>query len=140
MRLLLESAAALLLAVVPAAAQDSDRRMSPAEAKQAIEALLADPAAPLTDDPSCKSDLSDPAPMSIAQGLAIPLIDAAVEGGPVTVVAACSVRPGYPLASGEERCRIGFSGEGAEGPSETGLAFVMNWTTGEVRPGSVECY
>jgi hypothetical protein len=108
------------------------------EARVAIEALLKDPTAALSEDPSCKADLKQPGSVSIAQGLGVALLLAVTDKRPVNVMVQCSVRPGYPLAANEEWCRLAFaqtrSGKGY------GLAFVINWAEKAVRLGSVECF
>jgi hypothetical protein len=109
-----------------------------AEARTAIEALLREPSAALSEDPSCKSDLNQPGSVSVAQGLGVALLQAVTDKKPVNVMVQCSVRPGYPLRPGEEWCRLAFAqtrtGNGY------GLAFAMNWQQKSVRSGTVECF
>lgn len=133
-------AALLILSAGMAVAQfNAPRTLSEREKKLAIEALLREPSAALSEDPSCKSDLNQPGVMSIAPGLSVALVRAATDGEAVDVTADCFVRNGYPLAAGEEYCRFALTPAGSRG-SGYGLVFRMNWSAGRVTPGSVECY
>jgi uncharacterized protein YfiM (DUF2279 family) len=134
-------AALLMLPAGVAAAQfNAPRTLTEREKKLAIEALLREPGAALSEDPSCKSDLSQPGAMSIAQGLAVALVRAATDDEAVNVTADCFVRKGYPLAAGEEYCRLALTPPDKPRSSGYGLVFKMNWGAGKVTPGSVECY
>lgn len=121
-----------------ARAQTRRRTATDAETRTAIEALLRAPAAPLSEDPSCKSDLSQPGSVSIAQGLGAALLQAVTDKKPVNVMVQCSVRPGYPLQPGEEWCRLAFVQTRTD--DGYGLAFAINWKQKSVRPGTVECF
>jgi hypothetical protein len=124
-----------------AAAQvDTRRQLSDRETRVAIETLLKDPASELSEDPSCKADLSTPGRMSIAQGLAVALVRAATDRRPVNIGAECFVRGDYPLADGEEYCRLAVRDAAQQRGAGYGLTFVMNWKSTRVRAGSVECY
>jgi hypothetical protein len=118
----------------------SQRTLSDVESRSAIEALLKDPAAALSEDPSCKADLTQPGSMSIAQGLAIALLRAATDKKPVAITVDCFVRPGYPLAPGQEYCRLAFVPDRGPRALGYGLVFVMDWNKKNVASGSVECY
>ncbi len=78
--------------------------------------------------------------MSIAQGLAVALVRAATDDEAVNVTADCFVRKGYPLAPGEEYCRLALTPASKPRGSGYGLVFRINWSAGQVTPGSVECY
>lgn len=134
-------AALLMLPAGLAAAQfNAPRTLTEREKKLAIEALLREPGAALSEDPSCKSDLSQPGAMSIAQGLSVALVRAATDGEAVNVTADCFVRNGYPLGPGEEYCRLALTPASRPRGSGYGLVFRINWSAGRVAPGSVECY
>jgi hypothetical protein len=132
---------ALLLQAQAAAAQlDSRRALSEREMRIAFEALLREPTAALSENPSCRADLSQPGAMSIAQGLAIALLRAATDGEAVTVNADCFVRRGYPIGPGEEYCRLAFTSASPPSSSGYGLVFRMDWNAARAVPSSVECY
>jgi hypothetical protein len=134
-------AALLILSAGAAYAQfNAPRTLTEREQKLAIEALLREPGAALSEDPSCKSDLNQPGAMSIAQGLSVALVRAATDGEAVNVTADCFVRKGYPLAAGQEYCRLAFTPAGKPRASGYGLVFLMDWNAVRVMPGSVECY
>jgi hypothetical protein len=134
------SALLMLPAGVAGAQFNAPRTLTDREKRLAIEALLREPAAALSEDPSCKSDLSQPGAMPIAQGLAVALVRAATDGEAVNVIAGCFVRNDYPLGPGEEYCRLAFAPANRPRSSGYGLVFRMNWSAGRVAPGSVECY
>lgn len=141
---MIRAAALAVLLILPAgmagAQFNTPRSLSEREQKLAIEALLREPAAALSEDPSCKADLNQPGAMSIAQGLAVALVRAATDGEALNVVADCFVRKGYPLAAGQEYCRLAFTPAGKPRSSGYGLVFRMDWSASRVVPGSVECY
>jgi hypothetical protein len=128
------------LAMAAQAQFQSRRTLSDAEVRLVVEALVQEPAAPLSEDPSCKADLAQPGSMSIAQGLAVALVRAATDKKPVTVQVDCFVRPGYPLAPKQESCRLAFLADRRPKALGYGLVFVMDWGKQAVRAGSVECY
>jgi hypothetical protein len=124
-----------------AAAQfQGQRELTETEQRVAMAALLAQPTMPMSEDPSCKSDLQQPGRVSIAQALGDVLVRAAAESRAVTVKIDCFVRPGYPLAAGQEYCRLGLVDSGNAKDSGFGLAFLMDWKQRSIVPESVECY
>ena len=116
------------------------RRLTEEEQKAVLNALLAEPGLPTSDDPSCKTDLSKPDAVSIAQGLGLALARAAAEAQPVIVKVSCFVRHGYPLEKGQEYCRVGLVPSRRPGDFGYGVAFKMDWTSGTIVRGSVECF
>jgi hypothetical protein len=130
----------VLLAGAAGAQFNAPRTLTERETRLAIEALLREPGAALSEDPSCKADLNRPGAMSIAQGLAVALVRAATDGEAVSVSADCFVRKGYPLAAGQEYCRLALTPASRPRSSGYGLVFLMDWNAARVMPGSVECY
>lgn len=128
-------------AALPACADFKQlRRPSEAEQRQLVAALLVDPQMPMSEDPSCKADLSRPGAVPVHQALADALSRAAAER-PVRVVRVdCFARPGYPLEPGQEYCRLAFVPAGKARDDGFGIAFRMDWTRRAVVPGSAECY
>lgn len=134
-------AAGFILLAGPAGAEfNAPRTLTERETRLAIEALLREPGAALSEDPSCKADLNRPGMMSIAQGLAVALVRAATDSEAVNVTADCFVRNGYPLAAGQEYCRLALTPANRPRSSGYGLVFVMDWSAERVMPRSVECY
>ena len=131
----------LMLSWVSASAgMDKPRRLSATKVDRVVHALLAEPSAYLSEDPSCRSDLSRPGHMSIADGLALMLTRAATGSGSLVLRVDCFDRPGFPLGDAEEVCRLAFLQGKVKGQLGYGLAFVMNWKSQKIRPNSVECY
>ncbi|MCV0396248.1 MAG: hypothetical protein K5872_04260 [Rhizobiaceae bacterium] len=134
--------AVLLLATSAgaAAANSAEPRMlDDGEAIKVVEALSRASTQPLSDDPSCKADLSDPRPMSVADGLGVALLKAVTSEEATGLTLQCVDRAGYPKTESQEYCALNFAtGGGAE--MEYGLIFLMDWQTGAVVEGSVECY
>lgn len=120
--------------------REVSRALSDEEVESVISALLKDPTAPLSEDPSCKADLSAPGSMSIAEGLAVALVRAATERKSVVVRADCAERPGFPLDKGQELCRLTLLPEGLSAAAGYGLIFVMDWPKGAAVSHSVECF
>lgn len=117
-----------------------NRAVSDAEVRHLIDALLREPAAALSEDPSCKADLASPGAMSIAQGFGVALLRAATHARPLSVIADCFVRSNYPLGPGQEYCRIGFASRPKPRVPSYGLLFVMDWPKKSVVAGTVECF
>jgi hypothetical protein len=117
------------------------RKLSATEVKTAIDALMSNPVAKLNSVPSCKSDLSQPDEMTIADGLALALTIAANEQKKVVIRVDCFVRPGYPVSGKQEWCRVAFlPNVKSTADGGYGLAFLMDWANKIIVPGSVECY
>ena len=116
------------------------RHLSDSEQESLIGALMSKSTDSLSEDPSCRSDLSHPGSMSIAEGIAHTLTRAANESKPVVVTVDCFDRTGYPRAEGQEWCRVALLYAKKPRPLGFGLVFRMNWKAGNVAPGSVECF
>ena len=131
----------VLIAALPAeAVTPMQRRLTEQEQKAVLDALLAEPALPTSDEPSCKTDLNKPDAVSIAQGLGLALARGAAEAQPVIVKVNCFVRRGYPLGKGQEYCRVGLVSSRRPEDFGYGVAFLMDWPTKSIVRGSVECY
>jgi hypothetical protein len=129
------------LTVAPAWAQFKDlRALSEVDKRGLMAALLADPQMPMSEDPSCKADLSRPGAVSVSQALSEALARAAAEKPPRTVVLDCFKRPGYPLEAGQEYCRLAFVPARKPRDGGFGLLFLMDWQHKSVVSGSAECY
>lgn len=127
--------------VLPVQAQFQGLRvLSEAEQRGALAALLAEPQMPMSEDPSCKADLSKPGRVSLAQALSETLARAAAVKPPRTVQVDCFLRRGYPLATGQEYCRLAFIPIRRPHDSGFGLVFVMDWPRKAVVPDRTECY
>lgn len=118
----------------------SVRKLSDAERKLVVETLLSKSAEALSEDPSCRSDISRPGSMSIAQGIALSLTRASTESRPMIVTADCFDRTGYPRSEGQEWCRVALVYANKRRSSGFGLIFRMDWKASDVVPGSAECY
>jgi|GraSoiStandDraft_4_1057263.scaffolds.fasta_scaffold756792_2 hypothetical protein len=132
--------AALWMTSSATAQVDTRRQLSAQETRVAIETLLGEAASDLSEDPSCKADLSSPGRMSVAQGLAMALVRAATDRRAVNINAECFVRRDYPLSDGEEYCRLSLRDAAQQRGAGYGLVFVMNWKATRIRRGSIECY
>ena len=131
----------VVAASLPALAQfQRQRRLSGAEQRIAMAALLDQPSRAMSEDPSCRANLQQPGQISIAQALGEALARAATEAKPLMVKIDCFVRSGYPLAAGQEYCRLGFVVSRRAKATGYGLAFLMDWNQRAVVPESVECY
>jgi hypothetical protein len=131
----------IVIAVVLAeAATPIQRKLTEEEQKAVLNALLAEPGMPTSNDPSCKTDLSKPDAVSIAQGLGLALARAAAEEQPVIVKVNCFVRNGYPLGKGQEYCRVGLVPSRRRADFGYGVAFLMDWPSRTIVRGSVECF
>lgn len=116
------------------------RTLSEAEQRGLMSALLADPQMPMSEEPSCKSDLSRPGRVSVSQALAAAVARAAAEKPPRVVRLDCFQRPGYPMAAGQEYCRLAFVPLGQRRDGGFGLLFLMDWPNKTVVAESAECY
>lgn len=131
----------LAAASLPTLAQfQRQRRLSGAEQRVAMAALLDQPSMAMSEDPSCKANLQQPGQITVARALGEALARAANEAKPLTVKIDCFVRRGYPLAAGQEYCRLGFVVSRRAKATGYGLAFLMDWNQRAVVPESVECY
>ena len=129
------------LAVSPARADFKNlRKLSEVEQRGLMSALLADPQMPMSEDPSCKSDLSKPGRVSVAQAVSAALARAAAERSSRVIRLDCFQRPGYPIAAGQEYCRLAFVDPAKPRDSGFGLLFVMDWQHKAVAVDTAECY
>lgn len=131
---------ALTMLAVTAAEAAGGRVLSAVETRLALTALARSAATALSEDPSCKDDVTSPGTMSVTQGLTRALFRAVTDKVPITIQASCSDRPGYPRAAGQDYCRVAFmpAGKRAEGPY--GLVFLIDWKTETIAPSSVACF
>lgn len=130
-----------LLVAAPAWAQFKGlRTLSEKEKRGLMSALMADPQMPMSEDPSCKADLSRPGAVSVSQALSEALARAAAEKPPRVVVLDCFKRPGYPMEAGQEYCRLAFVPVRKPADGGFGLLFLMDWSHKSVVSGSAECY
>ena len=116
------------------------RALSEAEQRRALAALLVDPQMPMSEDPSCKANLSKPGRVSVALALSEALARAAAEKPPRSVKLDCFARRGYPLSPGQEYCRLAFVPAHSLHDSGFGLLFLMDWPRNAVVPDRAECY
>jgi hypothetical protein len=100
----------------------------------AIDALLSAADTNMSEDPSCKADLSQPHKMRVSEGLARLLSRAASERRQISFVVECFDRADWPRKAGQEYCKIYITDS-----EHTGLVFLMDWSSKSVVPGSVEC-
>jgi hypothetical protein len=129
------------LAALPAQAQFKGLR-APSEAEQRtlMTALLANPQMAMSEDPSCKADLSQPGTVSVTNALGEALARAAASRPPRVVRVDCFQREGYPMAQGQEFCRVAFLPAGRPKDSGFGLLFLMDWPRKAVVTSSAECF
>ena len=135
--------AMLALWLAPALAQAQFkglRAVAEADQRTLMAALLADPQMPMSEDPSCKADLSAPGRVPVAQALAEALARAAAERPPRRVQVDCFQRPGYPLGAGQEFCRLAFVPVSKPRDGGFGILFLMDWPRKAVVTDSAECY
>jgi hypothetical protein len=113
------------------------RQLTDAEITTLVGTLFRSQEAALSEDPSCKSDLSVKGPKPIREALATLVANAAIERAPVKIRASCFVRKSYKLDKGEEYCKFEIAG-----PKQlaTGLVFKMMWSNEQIVPGSAECF
>ena len=130
----------VIAASVAEAVTPVQRKLTQEEQKVVLNALLAEPSMPTSDDPSCKADLSKPDAVSIVQALASVLARAADEAQPVLVKVNCFVRRGYPLGKGQEYCRVGIVPSRRPADFGYGVAFIMDWPSRTIVRGSAECF
>lgn len=129
------------LAAAPALAQFKGvRPLSEAEQHRLMSALLADPQMPMSEDPSCKADLSRPGRVSVSEALGAALARAAAAKARRVVQLDCFQRPGYPMKAGQEYCRLAFVPPARRTDGGFGLLFLMDWPSGAVVADSPECY
>jgi hypothetical protein len=124
----------MVLLIVAVAQRTEARSLSYEETSIAMDALMKAAGSNLSDDPSCKSDLSQPGAMLVGQGVARLLTRAATTKGKILVRVGCFERDGWPKEKGQEYCKIGISDS-----ERTGLVFLMDWPKHIVVPGTVEC-
>jgi hypothetical protein len=130
----------VIAASVAEAVTPIQRKLTEQEQKVVLNALLAEPSMSTSDDPSCKTDLSKPDAVSIAQALGWVLARAADEAQPVLVKVNCFVRRGYPLGKGQEYCRVGLVPSRRPGDFGYGVAFIVDWPSRTIVRGSAECF
>ena len=129
------------MAALPAQAQFKGlRALSEAEQRSLTAALLADPQMAMSEDPSCKADLSQPGSVSVARALGEALARAAAAKPQRQLRIDCFQRPGYPLAQGQEYCRVAFVPVGRPKDGGFGLLVLMDWPRKAVVAGSAECF
>ena len=129
------------LAALPAQAQFKGlRALSEAEQRTLMTALLANPQMAMSEDPSCKADLSQPGSVSVAGALGEALARAAAGRPPRVVRMDCFQREGYPKAQGQEFCRVAFVPAGRPKDGGFGVLFLMDWPNKAVVTGSAECF
>jgi hypothetical protein len=129
------SSTIVMLLLMAAVVQRAEARsLSYEETSTAMDALLKAAGSNLSDDPSCKSDLSQPGAMLVGQGVARLLTRAATTKGKISVRVDCFERDGWPKEKGQEYCKIEISDS-----ERTGLVFLMDWPKHTVVPGTVEC-
>lgn len=135
--------AAMLMAAILChggiAAAPKSRLLSEADQHLIVEAVLAYPHANTAEEPSCKSELSGPS-VTVSQALASAVVRAATSKHSMRINLDCLQREGYPLRTGQEYCRLGFSRASNPKDFGFGILFLMDWKGKNVVDGSVECF
>lgn len=109
------------------------RTLTEKETTTAIAALVAATNDQLSSDPSCAS-ATEQAPLSVSYGLVRILTMAATTRAKVSIRAECINRPGWPKSANQEYCTVSVLAE-----ERFGLTFLLDWKTGKIATGSVEC-